>query len=258
MTSKTPASSDSESPVIQTGDGSYTVRHPGLGETYHATQGAASEAEAKFILPSRLRDRLQEGPVRMLDIGFGLGINCRAALACDAPHGLHIDTIEWEAEALERGLQVAPGDPLISALQRDGQTRQVTLHLGDLRTVLPTLSPNYDVIFHDPFSPMKNSEAWTVEVFQLLKDLTSPGAILTTYSESRIIRSGLHVSGWCVGESEAVPPHRGGTIATHTPEELKRPLDPTDFLTEPYRDPELKAAGNEIRSQREELIRQKR
>ena len=141
------------------------MRHPVLGEPYHALQGASSEAECKFIRPSRLRDRLKSGPVRLLDVGFGLGINCRTALACAGDAHLTIDSLEHEPEALNRGLEVEPDDPLILSLKAAEIYRPpnatVTLHLGDLRETLPGLPGPYDVIFHDPFSPLKNTEAWT-------------------------------------------------------------------------------------------------
>jgi tRNA U34 5-methylaminomethyl-2-thiouridine-forming methyltransferase MnmC len=241
--------------LVRTDDGSFTWLHPELGETYHARQGAVSEAEAKFIHPTRLRERLHEGPVRILDIGFGLGVNCRAALACEAPHGLYIDSIERETEALDRGLLAFPEDPLILALKEHGCTPQVHLHLGDLRTILPRFDVPYDVIFHDPFSPLKNTEAWTVEVFQLLKALTHPKGILATYSESRVIRSAMAEAGWIVGQSPPSPPHRGGTLCAQDPTLLHFPLESDQFRTEPYRDPGLQDTGKQLRSRREALLR---
>lgn len=253
------ANRDSGSPVRdpleETGDGSFTVRHPVLNESYHAREGARSEAEVKFIRPTRLRERLRQGPVRLLDIGFGLGINCRAALACAEGAVLHIDTLELEPEALERGLIVSPDDPLILSLLRSGQFEGVQLHPGDLRQTLQHLPGPYDVIFHDPFSPLKNTEAWTVEVFRLLKENAAPDGLLATYSESTLVRSALAEAGWQVGASEAVPPHRGGTVAALDKQKLEHPLDPVAFHAEPYRDPGLNRNGKQIRSQREAVVR---
>ena len=207
-------SNDSGPVLVQTEDGSHTVLHPELNEPYHSRQGAVSEAFHKFVLPTKLEERLKHKNLRLLDVGLGLGVNCRAALSCEDPYGIHIDTLEQEPAALERGLLAFPDDPLLLQLQQEGQTSKVQLHLGDLRKTLRTLSSGVDVIFHDPFSPMKNSEAWTVEVFCLMKELIQPDGILATYSESRIVRTGLLEAGWYVGTSEAVPPHRGGTVAT--------------------------------------------
>jgi chorismate dehydratase len=201
---------------------------------------------------------LRQGPVRLLDIGFGLGINCRAALDCAEGAALQIDTLELEPEALERGLLVSPEDPMILSLLRSGQFEGVQLHMGDLRQTLQRLSGPYDVIFHDPFSPLKNTEAWTVEVFRLLKEKTAPDGLLATYSESTLVRSALAEAGWQVGTSEAVPPHRSGTLAALDKQQLTHPLNPDSFKTEPYRDPDFTWNGKRIRSEREAVVRSSR
>jgi len=245
-------------PLIQTDDGSFTVRHPVYGEAYHARQGAASEAEVKFIRPTRLRERLETGPVRLLDVGFGLGVNCRAALACVTNTPLQIDTLELEPEALDRGLSIIPDDPLLLNLKEYGRYESVTLHLGDLRQTLQDLTGPFDVIFHDPFSPLKNTEAWTVEVFQLLRKVSASNALMATYSESTLVRSAMAEAGWWVGESKAAPPHRGGTVGAIQKGELEHALEPEGFQTEPYRDPDLNWTGKRIRSERERVVRSSR
>ena len=52
--------SDSTLPTQRRKDGSLTRRHPGHGEPYHAHEGARSEAEAKFITPSALREKIND------------------------------------------------------------------------------------------------------------------------------------------------------------------------------------------------------
>ena len=244
---------------LRTEDGSHTLRHPGLGEPYHALQGARSEAESKFILPSRLRERLNEGPVRLLDVGFGLGVNCAAALECAGPHPLEIHTVESEPEALERARALYPDDPIRTALQRDGRhqtdTASVRLFLGDLRRVLDQLDGPYDLVFHDPFSPLKNTECWTMDLFRALRDRMADDGLLLTYSEARAVRSGFHLAGFHVGATPARPPHRGGTIASPSPFPDAFPPDAPEVTAEPYRDPDLDLDGREIRSRREARVR---
>lgn len=247
-----------EASPLQTDDGSYTLRHPTLGELYHARQGAASEAQVKFVQATQLAERLRKGPVRLLDIGTGLGVNCRAALKAAEGGDLQIDTLELEPEALQRGLQLDPQDPLLLSLSSTGRYPGVTLHLGDLRQTLPRLDGHYDVIFHDPFSPLKNTEAWTVEVFGLLFQKLAPKGILATYSESSVVRSAMREAGFQVGESKAVPPHRGGTVGVRPGQSLDVPLHPETFHTEPYRDPDLCWDGKRIRSERERVVRSSR
>ncbi|MDF3128089.1 MnmC family methyltransferase [Kiritimatiellaeota bacterium B1221] len=239
--------------VIKTDDGSLTLRHPEVGEAYHSLDGAASETRNKFILPSRLSERLAHGPVRLLDVGFGLGLNCRAALSCPSTHPLHIDSLEREPQALDRGLMLFPGDPLILSLRASGYyqnaSHTVELHLGDVRQSIQTLSQPYDLIFHDPFSPVRNSECWTVELFAEMFRLLNPGGALLTYSQSKMVRAAMHEAGFIIRDTPVPAPHRGGTLAC----KQGTGLDPAPAL--PLRDPTLNASGHKIRSLREAEIR---
>lgn len=245
---------------IRTADGSFTLRHPERGETYHAHEGAQSEAHSKFIFPSRLLERLRKGPVRILDVGFGLGINCREALNIGGSGPLHIDSVEVEPEALERGLLLFPDDPLLLDLRRtrkhERPQRRVELYAGDLRDLLSDLPGPYDLIFHDPFSPLKNTECWTVELFTHLRDRLKPDGALLTYSESGVVRAALQHAGFLIGATPAIPPHRGGTLATLDANLLDHPLPPQTAL--PYREPRLRATAHEIRSAREARVRTER
>lgn len=240
---------------LRTADGSLTFRHPEVGEAYHSLDGAESETRGKFIEPSRLRERRMAGPVRILDIGFGLGLNCRAALACPGVFPLHIDSIEIELLALQRGLMLVPGDPLISALIAGGHFHQhgqhVQIHFGDVRQIVKDLKESYDLIFHDPFSPVRNSECWTVDLFKhFFRLLKNEGALLT-YSQSKIVRTGLHEAGFVVQDTFPPPPHRGGTIA------VKEGMGLAIESAIPFRDPDLTASGHRIRSRREADMRAK-
>lgn len=247
------------SELLRTADGSLTCLHPGTGETYHAREGARSEAWAKFLLPGQLRERLRKGPVRVLEIGFGLGINVREAWSLTAQPGAHrlqIDTLEAEPEALARALSVAPDCPLTRALAATGAWQcdagTVRLHPGDARQSLLPLTGPYDLIFHDPFSPLKNTECWTVAFFRRLADRLHPAGLLLTYSEARAVRAGLAEAGLTVGATPPQPPHRGGTAAACTAALIAQPLH-TDAV--PYRDPLLKDGGKEIRARREAEVR---
>ncbi len=244
------------SKVIRTDDGSLTLRHPEVGEAYHSLDGADSETRNKFILPSRLSERLTHGPVNLLDVGFGLGLNCRSALACSGKYPLHIDSLEIEHQALERGLVVCPDDPLILSLLQSGTfesgRNRVQLHLGDLRQTVKSLCQPYDLIFHDPFSPVRNSECWTVEIFAEMYRLLKPDGALLTYSQSKMVRAALHEAGFILHDTEVPAPHRGGTLACKQGTGLE--FDPAL----PLRDPGLNASGHEIRSQREAALRREK
>ena len=49
-------------------------------EHYHTPAGARLEAEEKYIVPGKLKERLSSGDVQLLDVCFGLGYNSLAAM----------------------------------------------------------------------------------------------------------------------------------------------------------------------------------
>ncbi|MCC5850811.1 MAG: hypothetical protein JJU29_22205 [Verrucomicrobia bacterium] len=251
---------------ILTADGSYTCRHPGYMENYHAKEGARAEAFAKFVRPGRLADRLRAGPVRLLDVGFGLGVNARAAIEVareTGAHFLHIDSVEADHQALTRARTLNPDCPVLSSLENTGQWREpfaeIHLYNTDIREVGLTLPGDFDLIFHDPFSPMKNTECWTVELFAHFKTLLRADGMLLTYAEADAIRAGLFQAGFSVGLTPPAPPHRGGTLAVPLPAQAPDPLDPEPFTHPPkniaYHDFTLKEDGKTIRARREAQVR---
>lgn len=102
---------------VTTADGSPTLYHPGFRQHFHTLAGAATEAERKFVIPSRLRERLAAGkPVRVLDVGFGLGVNCAAALRCGGP--LEIITLGKRSARPRRGPAALSGGSLRAPADR--------------------------------------------------------------------------------------------------------------------------------------------
>ena len=63
-----------------TADGSLTFYSVEFGETFHSRQGALQEAVLKFVEPTQLQSKAQQGSLRLLDICYGLGYNTGAAL----------------------------------------------------------------------------------------------------------------------------------------------------------------------------------
>ena len=253
-------------PPILTADGSATLHHPGARENYHALEGARSEAEVKFVRPSELAARLARGPVVLLDAGFGLGVNGRAAVetaARAAGHPLEVHGVENDPEALDRALSLSPDCPMLRALRRHGVWEsphaRVIFAPMDLRHWVYQRAEPVDLVFHDPFSPMKNTEGWTVDLFRAYRRLLADDGAVLTYSEATAVRAGLFQAGFAVGSTPAVSPHRGGTIATPRREALAHPLDPAGFAAfpacVPYRDPTLADSGRTIRARREAEVR---
>lgn len=64
-----------------TNDGSVGLFSPSADDIYHSTYGALTEAYEKFILPSNIKNFLEENSeIKILDICFGIGYNSKSFL----------------------------------------------------------------------------------------------------------------------------------------------------------------------------------
>ena len=204
--------------VIVTADGSLTLHHPVYGETYHSSGGAAQEASDLYLGASGFRARLAAGePVRVLDVGLGLGYNAVAAISAwvDGGGDLYIESLEkdtdlvarflacqgawqedWREEAKALLQQVAKDDHGDYSLQRSGP--RGALHwrviVGD--ACERELEHGFNFIWQDAFSPKCNAELWTGEWFSKLKSAAADDCILVTYSAARVVKDSLVGAGW--------------------------------------------------------------
>ncbi|WP_372846622.1 TIGR01212 family radical SAM protein [Pontiella sp.] len=264
--------------LVPTEDASITFWNEDYKEHYHTPAGARLEAEEKYIVPSKLKERLANGNVALLDVCFGLGYNSltAAALACRPCRGpLSITALEMDRRvvgAAAENIHTKETDSFdwkktLAELYASGSSRlphhaSLSIHWGDARYTITKCEPHaYDLVFLDAFSTQRNSELWTVDFFKKLKGVMKPDAVLLTYCAAIPVRAGLMEAGFFVGETVPVGRQRGGTLAALRPEAIEIPLP--DHETEmirtttrglPYRDPYGVWTNKEILRDRQERI----
>ncbi|NVO32636.1 tRNA (5-methylaminomethyl-2-thiouridine)(34)-methyltransferase MnmD [Hymenobacter lapidiphilus] len=203
-----------------TADGSGTLYVPALDEHYHSTHGAVQEARHVY-LAAGLEPALTAvtGPVRVLEVGFGTGLNALLTLERSLTAVVHIsyDTVEkhplpWE---LVRGLATAPelqAPPLPAfrqLLHEAAWEQPVALTPGfTLRKLAGELQSlvlgfeAYQVIYFDAFAPEKQPDMWTDAVFEHLYAATAPGGCLVSYCAKGSFKRSLRAAGW---QTEGIP-----------------------------------------------------
>ncbi|MEX2327097.1 MAG: tRNA (5-methylaminomethyl-2-thiouridine)(34)-methyltransferase MnmD, partial [Pseudomonadales bacterium] len=77
----------------------------------------------------------------------------------------------------------------------------LTLVIGDLKDVLGDIDASADAWFLDGFSPARNADAWTRELFSAMPRMSQPGATFSTYSVAGEVRRGLASAGFEVRRS---------------------------------------------------------
>lgn len=62
--------------LLATADGSVTFWSETFQETFHSTHGAKNEAEAKFVIPTKITEKARmQTQLNILDVCYGLGYN---------------------------------------------------------------------------------------------------------------------------------------------------------------------------------------
>jgi tRNA U34 5-methylaminomethyl-2-thiouridine-forming methyltransferase MnmC len=214
--------------VVPTADGSLTIRHPDANECYHSTVGAAFEAQTLYIQHSGVTERLAQAtrPIRVLDVGMGLGYNALSTVAAwaaiSSPSAVELVSLEINpdlAAALASG--TAPWQRgwrddwtawsrTLRKVQENHEWRAVIAHpsspaicswrvvIGDAASQdLAALDiGSVDYIWQDPFSPQRNPSLWSAAWFAQLKSVATPDCKLMTYSVARLVKDNLAAAGW--------------------------------------------------------------
>lgn len=260
-----------------TRDGSTTFLSEGFKAYGHAEVGARLEARGKYVIPGQLKRRLQSGPVKILDIGFGLGANSREALECAAElkQGvLNIDAVERDRTVVSSAVDHVRGHDadhlnwreVLSALVQQGywenETCRLSLGVRDARSfVRHCLSDAYDLIFLDAFSPPRCPQLWSLDFFKLLFPLLKPRGALLTYCAAGAVRAGLLQAGFLIGNTPPVGRDQPGTIAVKDRSLIEHPLTAVAYklitrgaAAVPYRDPDLIEGRKGIQRRRQRTL----
>ena len=266
-------------PGVVTADGSKTLYYPEFRQHFHSVAGAAGETQHKFLEPTRLGDRLKhQACVRVLDVGFGLGVNAGAAVQLAETLGqgrLEVVSLELDRRTLAAAVPLYEEaswmrhflEKMLADGEYESRFAECRLVTGDARQTLPGLEMVFDVVFQDAFSPDCNPELWTLDWFREIRRHLAEGGVLATYSSAYPVRGALWKLGFGLGTSAPFGRRRGGTVACRdrrTPEGVE-PLSQKEFnillhstAGTPYRDPDLHAERARILSRHEALVRRLR
>jgi len=195
---------------------------------YYPKCGAIKQAQELFIEKSDLKKRLTCKDVKLLDIGFGFGVNSFEALKIQSKYSLHVTALDQDASIVNFPL------------------KDINFIVGDIRYTLPKLKEKFDVIFLDPFLEEKNPTMVSVEIFQILKNLLHVDGVMISSTSLHVTRVALSKVGF--KSSIISTPDLKGLVIKHGEEDIKG---------EPYCDPYLVYRDKEIAVNREKLLKQK-
>jgi len=231
--------------VVVTRQGGLSVLDRQVGEVMHPGVGARAEAERLYAGQARLAERLAEGgpPLVLFDVGLGAGSNalaaCRAARAAP-PGSRRLELLSFERDTAALAFASADGCAerlglaaeevrALRALLGRGSHEEPGLRWrlapGDARAALSAAGERAEVVFWDPFSPLRNPELWSAGAFAGLRARCAPRATVFTYSTATAVRSALLLAGFFAGVGDPSGAKAATTAAATAPELLAHPLD---------------------------------
>ncbi len=204
--------------LVKTQDGSFTAFSNIAGEHYHTISGAIEEAFEKHVNALGIENGMQ-----ILDFCFGLGYNSIAA--CKNNYDLQITALENDIKIIEAMKNIEVPDILKSEFEpfrnigksfdvTDSNNNKIQILLGDALQRIDELPINsFDRVFFDPFSPKKQPEMWSEELFQKIYNKMKIGAKLSTYSCAKQVRKNMISTGFKVIDGPVVGRKSPATIA---------------------------------------------
>ena len=199
-----------------TGDGSHSVELPGRGITYHSRHGAIQESRHIF-LQLGYRVVRSDGPVRILELGFGTGLNAFLTFLEGMPvryHALEPDPLPLElVTALNYPGLLGRGDLFLALHEAPWGEWAPLGPLGHLKKTKMSIldfeaEQGYDLIYYDAFAPDFQPELWTPALLKRLYSMLRPGGIWVSYCSKGEVRRGLAGAGFSVEKLPGPPGKR--------------------------------------------------
>lgn len=185
-----------------TEDGSATILVTEMNEHYHSVKGALTESNHIYRDCAFLhRCDISGGnpPVRLLEIGFGTGLNAVVtAMAANSERCVHyialekyplsseiVSLLQYEdkvdAELYEAIHLAKWNEPVVI-------TPYFTIEKRHADYLVDELPQGIDVVYFDAFAPEKQPDMWSEDAFKRLVASMNKGGVLTTYCAKGEIR----------------------------------------------------------------------
>jgi tRNA U34 5-methylaminomethyl-2-thiouridine-forming methyltransferase MnmC len=211
--------------LVITNDGSHSIFNPEINETYHSKHGAIVEAEYVFIKNGLLAENKKQ--FNILEIGFGTGLN--ALLTAQKArqknilvnyHGIELYPVETVNYTQLNFCELIGIDnsELLKLHECNWETEN-KIHdffkLTKNKIALEDYTSNskFDIIYFDAFSPEKQPQLWTDEIFKNMHNLLKRDGFLVTYCAKGIVKRSMKRVGFEIIVLDGPPGKRQMTRA---------------------------------------------
>lgn len=205
--------------IIETEDGSFSLKRQDLDESYHSSHGALSETNLIFIEYGLeyWHSKNPHSQVNVLEIGFGSGLNALATMKSSSIK-VYYETLELYPVPLELIRKLNYGKLL--SMQEEFES----IHLcawEEKTNINPEFSilkhhtaaqnhnfgrERFDVVYLDAFSPDNEPDLWTSDFLKKIYYSCRTNAVLTTYCCKGSVKRALKEAGFQI---EKLPGPKG-------------------------------------------------
>lgn len=209
-----------------TNDGSSSLYHPELDETYHSRHGAIAEAKHVFI-EMGLAFFLENNPsneIAVFEMGFGTGLNALLTALWSEQHQQKVLYESIEKVVLDEKTTAVCNYPelvnselasnIFTQLHQSkwGEKAGISAFFelckieGDIESFSKT---NYfDIVFYDAFGPRVQPHLWEVPVLSIIYNSLKINGIFVTYCAKGSVRRNLIELGFKVERLPGPPGKR--------------------------------------------------
>ena len=217
-----------------TADGSHTLFNPQLNECYHSSHGALQESLHVFIRAGLEFATGKPGIIRILEVGFGTGLNALLTIQAATVQSLQVEYTAVEASPLDEKITSTLNYPQViqDPLAGDWFSSLHAAPWGEQKTITPHFSikklhariqelelaeGSFDLIYFDAFAPQKQPDMWLPDVLTKVAESLCERGCLVTYCAKGQVKRDLRAAGLLV-ESLAGPPGKREMIRATRPQ----------------------------------------
>jgi len=208
--------------IITTADGSHSLLHTDLDETYHSRHGALQESEYVFLQKGFDFFVAQHKPksINILEIGFGTGLNAWLTLQRAKQTGIVVNYTSLENYPLDKNiwsnLNYAETDKKDFEKLHEAEWNKVesihqnfNLHKikGSLQNSTLSIIHSH-IIFYDAFAPNKQPEMWELPMLKKVCDTLLAHGVFVTYCAKGQVKRDLKSLGLSVENLPGPPGKR--------------------------------------------------
>lgn len=203
--------------LTPTPDGSYTLKIADKDETYHSVNGARTESQYVYIEQGLAR--INKPSIRILEVGFGTGLNAYLAWQFAVQHQKQISYTAVEKYPIQPDNLPPPefiGNDsgkiavwkMLHQSKWDAEASidnnfQLHKKLDSIENTV--FNKKFDIVFFDAFAPSVQPEIWSTEIFKNIFFTLEPGGILVTYSSAGLTKMALTEVGFQIERLKGPP-----------------------------------------------------